>query len=215
MDRKFYPTWWDDRRVWLCISGTWLGLVLNWWTLLSNLFGTKFMRINLLVKHSPPYLIWHQNGYISPSRQMLTFAFGDLQLKELDPNTLSEQEEDLLYPVKHQPTLGSQPSLLQMGPCLSVLVLTSQQSLGKIWPPENLRMKYKNLYKGSYKIPFLLIKVREIKGGTHKIKQNNYMNWISVWNYLFSVSPLSSCPYFCFVLGSYPPCLMSAETNKK
>lgn len=48
-----------------------------------------------------------------------------------DPSTLSEQEE-LLWPLKHHPTLENQPSSLQMGQNLSVLVLASLQSLGQI-----------------------------------------------------------------------------------
>lgn len=61
------------------------------------------------------------------------FAFEGLWMEELDPSTLSEQEEAPLCRVKHQLTLGNQSSSLQMGPNLPVLVLTSLQSSGPTW----------------------------------------------------------------------------------
>lgn len=68
-----------------------------------------------------------------PSREMPLLEFEGSQMEDLAPSNLSEQVEDLIFPARHQLTLGNLPSSLQMGPSQSVLVLTSLQSSGQIW----------------------------------------------------------------------------------
>lgn len=133
---KSEPTCLDTWAFWLDISGTLLGIRCCWGSTVARLCKRN-LHIYLMSKavmcknYTRSCIITSDIPTSSPSRKVPILEFLGLRMEDLDPSSLSEQQEALFSQMKHRPILENQPSLLQMGPSSPVLAVASLQRLGQ------------------------------------------------------------------------------------